>query len=249
MLEKLKNTFKNLWFRDPNEEVIYIDELTMRVRAGILLIIPIYMVFTLVDVVFGPTWSVVANTTTIDTYETDWDDNIIYQVEAVKRVFDYTFQTWLLSYALLEMLLGMFVITARFSPTVLIASLLTMGKERVWKPIVPKRFAWGLGFSFISVCIVFFNPDYFAIKINGVLGTGIPTDYNYIPYWLPLNLVWMCVLMMWLESVLGFCVGCKIHAGLVKIGWIEEACEACNDIDWDEIRRKKQQRLNEKDKE
>ncbi|SMN15811.1 hypothetical protein CRYPA_1798 [uncultured Candidatus Thioglobus sp.] len=240
-LNKLKLTFKNLWFRDTTEKDTYIDEKAMRVRAGILLIIPIYMVFTLIDVVFGATWIVVENTTIIDTFETDWDDNIIYQIEAVRRVFDYTFQTWLLTYALLEMLLGMFVFSARFSPTVLIASLLTMNQEKIWKPIVPKRFAWGLGASFITVCIVFFNPDYVAIQINGLLGTNIPTDYNYVPYWLPLNLVWMCVLMMWLETVLGFCVGCKIHAGLVKIGWIKESCEACNDIDWAKIAKNKQQ--------
>lgn len=243
MLNKIILSAKNLWFRDSNEEQIHIDETAMRVRAGILLIIPVYMVFALFDIVFGPTWSVVENTTIIDTYETDWDDHIIYQIEAVKRVFDYSFQTWLLSYALLEMLLSMFVFTARFSPTILIASLLTMNKEKIWYPLAPKRFAWSLGVSFILVCIVFFNPDYFAIQINALLSTNIPTDYNYIPYWLPLNLVWMCLLMMWLEAVLGFCVGCKIHAGLVKIGWIKQECDTCNNIDWDEIARKKRERL------
>ncbi len=240
MLEKIKFTIQNLWFRNPREEMTYIDDTTMRVRAGILLIIPVYMVFTLLDVVFGSNWSVVVNTTAIDTLETNWDDSIIYQVEATKRVYDYSMQTVLLSYALLEMFLGMFVFSARFSPTILIASLLTINKEKIWRPIVPKRCAWALGASFILVCIVFFNPDYFAIKINALIGTNIPVSYNYVPSWLALNLVWICLFMMWMETVLGFCLGCKIHTGLVKLGLFKDICESCNNIDWNKVAEKKQ---------
>jgi hypothetical protein len=246
MKSDIKSTVKNLWFRDTQEEHIYIDELAMRIRAGILIIIPIYMVLTLINAVYGSTWEVVENTISIDTYETDWDDRIIYQIEAVKRVFDYSFQTALLIYALLEMLLGMFVIGARFSPTVLIASLLTMNKEKVWKPIAPKRFAWSIGASFICVCLVFFNPDYIAEHLNNLLNTNIPTTYNYIPYWLPISLVWMCLLMMWMEAVLGFCLGCKVHAGLVKTGFLKEECEACNNIDWGKISKKNDKLEREK---
>lgn len=112
MLDKLKNTIKNLWFRDLGEDPIHINDTAVRVRAGILLIIPIYMIFTLIDVVYGPTWNVVLNTTSVDTFEADWDDHIIYQVEAIKIVFDYSFQTKLLVYALIEMLLGMSTIGA-----------------------------------------------------------------------------------------------------------------------------------------
>jgi hypothetical protein len=242
MLKKIAQTIKNLWFRDLKEESIYIDEVAMRVRAGILIIIPVFMVFTLINAAFGPTWEVIENTTTIDTYETDWDDRIIYQVEAVKRVFDYSFQTWLLSYALLEMLLGMFIWGARLSPSVLIASLLTMGKQKVWKPIAPKRFAWSLGASFITVCIVFFNPDFFAENINNFLGTSIPETYNYIPVLLPITLVFLCLIMMWMEVVLGYCAGCKIHTLLVKIGILKEDCVECNNIDWEAVAKRKQEK-------
>ncbi len=242
----LKNVLKNLWFRDASESPVYINDVAVRVRAGMLLIIPVYMAFTLFSAVFGPDWEVVVNTTAVDTFETDWDDRIVYQVEAVKRVFDYTFQTELLIYALVEMLLGMSIFTARFSPTIWLASLLTLGTKPVWKPLGPKRCAWGLGASFILVCIVFFNPDSIAIWLNNLLGTSIPTDSNYVPRWLALNLVWICLLFMWLESVLGLCAGCKIYAGLVKLGIVNQVCEACNDIDWDEIARKKRERLEQK---
>jgi hypothetical protein len=34
-----------------------------------------------------------------------------------------------------------------------------------------------------------------------------------------------------LESVFAFCVGCKIFAGLMRLGWVPEAvCAECNDI-------------------
>ncbi|MDC9715599.1 MAG: DUF4395 domain-containing protein [Gammaproteobacteria bacterium] len=248
MLTVIKNTLKNLWFRDLGEDSIYINDTAVRVRAGILLIIPIYMVFTLVDVVYGSSWDVVLNTTSVDTFETDWDDRIVYQVEATKRVFDYSFQTRLLVYALIEMLLGMSVIGARFSPTILLASFLVIGRKSEWKPIGPKRCAWIMGASFISVCIVFFNPDAVALWINNLLGTSIPVDENYIPSWLALNLVWICLLFMWLEAVIGFCAGCKIYAALVKLGVVNRHCDACENIDWDEIKRKKQERIDKKHK-
>ncbi len=230
MLDNLKDTIKNLWFRNLGEEAIYINNNVVRVRAGILLIVPIYMIFTLIEVVYGPTWSVL-NTTSVDTFETDWNDRIIYQVEAIKKVFEYSFQTKLLVYILFEMLLGMSVIGARFSPTILLSSFLVLGKKPEWNPIGPKRCAWILGATFISVCIVFFNPDIVALWINGLLGTSIPVDKNYVPSWLALNLVWICLLFMWLEAILGFCVGCKIYVFLVKLGIVNRHCEACENID------------------
>lgn len=242
MFSKITNVFTHLWFRDPKEDTTYINDVAVRIRAGLLLIIPVYMLYTLIDVVFGTTWIVDGNTA-VDTYDTDWDNNIIYQVEAIRRYYDYTIQTWVLIYGLAEMLMGLFVFTSRFSPTILIASFLAMNKKPSWKPLVPKRFAWGLGATFIAVCIVFFNPDVFANLINMAIGTSIPTTYNYMPYWIPLVLVWICLGFMWLETVLGFCVGCKIHALLVMVGVFKEECEACNNIDWDEIARKNEERL------
>jgi len=54
-----------------------------------------------------------------------------------------------------------------------------------------------------------------------------------MPKRIPLILVWVCFGFMWIEAVLGFCVGCQVYALLVKMGVPEEACEACNDLNWD----------------
>ncbi|MEA3404608.1 MAG: DUF4395 domain-containing protein [Pseudomonadota bacterium] len=232
------NTIKNLWFRDTKEEAIYINEVAMRIRAGMLLMIPLYMGLTLFDVVYTSSWIVDGNTA-VDTYDTDWDDNIIYQVEAIKRTYDYTVQTWLLFYGLFEMIAGMFVFTSRFSPTIYLSTYLARNTPPVWKPLVPKRFAWGIGATFITVCLVFFNPDTVANWVNAVFNSDLlPTTENYIPYWIPVNLVWVCMAFMWLEAILGYCVGCKVHALLVWMGVFKEECQECNNIDWDEIARK-----------
>lgn len=233
-MNNIINAFKNLWFRDINEEKVYINETAMRIRAGMLLFIPIYMSFTLYDAIFVSSWVVDGNTAE-DTYDLDWDNNIIYAVQAIKRTYDYSFQSWVLVYAFLEMISTMFVTTTRFSPTVLISSILASNKPAVWKPHVPKRFAWSLGASFIVVCWVYFNPEIFAGWLNAVFATSLPTAENYMPDWIPMTLVWVCLGFMWMEAILGFCVGCQIHALLVKLKVFDEECEECNNIDWDAI--------------
>lgn len=239
------DVLKNLWFRDSKESQVYINDVAVRIRAGLLLFIPIYMSFTLYEAVFIDHWIVDGNTAT-DTYDTDWDGNIIYTVEAIKATYDYTVQTWVLLFALFEMLAGMFVITSRFSPAILLASLLAKNTKPVWKPLLPKRFAWSIGASFITVCLIFFNPEIFANWVNSLAGsTLLPTTENYMSPWIPLILVWICLGFMWLETVLGFCVGCKVHALLVKAGALKEECEACNNIDWEEIARRRQAQLTQ----
>ncbi|WP_044410179.1 DUF4395 domain-containing protein [Thiomicrospira microaerophila] len=236
------NVFKNLWFRDPQESALYINDTAVRIRAGMLLVIPLYMGLSLWDAIYVSNWIVDGNTS-VDTYELDWDGNIIYQVEAIRRTFDWTLQTYVLFYALFEMIAGMSKYLSRLSPTILIASLLAADKPAVWKPLVPKRFAWTIGSLLIIVCLIFFNPEVFARWVNAITGEmTLPTHVNYMPFWIPTTLVWLCLAFMWMEAVLGFCVGCKIHWLLVKVGILKEQCDTCNNIDWDEIARRHKER-------
>ena len=229
---------KNLWFRDPAESPSYINEVAVRIRAGILLMIPLYMTLTLIDAIWGTRWIVDGNSLT-DTFDTDGDGHTIYAAQVIKRTWEYSVQTWVLFYALFEMLVGMSVISSRFSPTILIATFLARKTPPVWKPLAPKRFAWSIGATLIAVCLVFFNPVPVAEFVNKLAGhTILPETVSFMPYWIPLILVWVCLGFMWMETVLGFCVGCKIHALFVKLGILKEECEACNNIDWDEIARR-----------
>lgn len=239
MLNSTIAVFKNLWFRDPHEENLYINDTAVRVRAGFLLIIPLFMGLTLYDAIYASNW-IVTGDFIEDTMETDWEERIIYQVEAVKRTYDYSLHTWLLLYALFEMLAGMFVLTSRLSPTILISSLLTRHKAPDWKPLLPKRFAWSIGAMLVTACLVFFNPEVLAAWVNALTGSEVlPETSNYMPAWVPSTLVWVCLGFMWLETVLGYCVGCKVHSLLVRIGVLQEECEACNNIDWDALAAKK----------
>ncbi|MDQ7016749.1 MAG: DUF4395 domain-containing protein [Gammaproteobacteria bacterium] len=232
-------TLKNVWFRDPKESPLYINDVAVRIRAGMLLIIPLFMGLTLFNVAYTSKWVVDGNTAS-DTYETNWDGEIIYAVEASKRTYEYSTQTIVLFYALFEMLAGMFRFSARLSPTILLASLLAKNSPPVWKPLLPKRFAWSIGASLISICLVFFNPDTFAQWVNFLSASPLlPTTENYMPTNTGTTLVWVCLGFMWLEAVLGFCVGCKLHSLLVWVGLLKEECAACNNLDWQKIAEKK----------
>lgn len=231
-------TIKNLWFQDPSAKPVYINDTAVRIRAGMLLAIPIYMGFTLWSAIFGGHW-IVDGDTIHDTLDTDWDGHIIYSANVIRRTWDYTIQTYVLFYGLFEMLAGMSVWSSRLSPTILLASFLARKQRAVWKPLVPKRYAWSLGAFMIALCLIFFNPSTFADWVNAIAGhTLLPDTRQYLSYWIP-SLVFVCVAFMWLEAVLGYCVGCKIHWLLVKLGVHKEECLACNNIDWDEIIQRK----------
>jgi hypothetical protein len=230
--------FQNTWFRDPTEEVKFINDNAVRIRAGIMIIIPLFMALTLFDVLYTSPW-LVDSSTLEDTYEVNEAYQIIYNGQITQRAYDYTAQTYLLFYGLFELLISMSAWTSRFSPTIQLATFLARNKPPVWKPIAPKRFAWGLGIFLVTFCLIFFNPDTFANWVNVLSNTELlPTTVNFIPYQIPVILVWVCLGMIWLEAVLGFCLGCKIHALLVWLGWITEPCYACQNLDWDAIRAK-----------
>jgi len=234
MLEILRN----LWFRDPNASDIYINDVAVRIRAGILLAVPLFVGLSLYDAVFTPNWVPIVNTAT-DTYETDWDGSIIYAIEATRRTYDYTLQTTILLFAVFDMLAAMFVMTSRFSITILLSSILAKGCSPIWKPLTPKRYAWSIGATLISLCLIFFNPEIFAGWVNSIFGSELlPTTENYMPIWIPNTLIWVCISFMWMETVLGFCAGCKVYALLVWLGVHKEDCEACNNIDWDGVGKK-----------
>jgi hypothetical protein len=83
-------------------------------------------------------------------------------------------------------------------------------------PGPPKRFAQGIGAVLsVTAAVLIFGFDQ---RLAG---------------WIVLGLI---VVAATLESVFAFCLGCKIFAGLMRIGVIPEAvCEECNDI-WSRTR-------------
>jgi Domain of unknown function (DUF4395) len=88
----------------------------------------------------------------------------------------------------------------RYSPIGLVARAMTLGRPPEWVSAKPKRFAWTLGLAMALAMTVITN--------SGIRGP------------LPRTICLICLTLMWMESALGLCLGCKIHGLLVRHGWI-----------------------------
>jgi hypothetical protein len=95
------------------------------------------------------------------------------------------------------------------SPLGLIAGWMVRRRPPEWASAQPKRFAWTLGLVMSFAMMVITN--------SGITGA------------LPLTICMICLTLMWLESVLGLCLGCETHGLLVRLGWLrkDEAFEIC----------------------
>lgn len=98
-----------------------------------------------------------------------------------------------------------------YSPFGVVARLLTRGRTPEWVSATPKRFAWTLGLAMALAMTVITN-----IGIRG---------------YLPRTMCLICLTLMWLESALGLCLGCKLHGALVRRGWnvTHPRTELCTD--------------------
>ena len=97
----------------------------------------------------------------------------------------------------------------RYSPIGLVARAMTRRREAEWVSAKPKRFAWTLGLAMSLPMVVMTN-----IGVRGMV---------------PRTICLTCLSLMWLESVLGLCLGCKLYALLVRHDWTarDPAVEAC----------------------
>lgn len=87
----------------------------------------------------------------------------------------------------------------QYSPMGLLGRAMTRSQPPEWVSAKPKRFAWTLGLALSFAMMVITN--------SGITGL------------LPRTMCAICLVLMWLESVLGVCLGCKLHALLVQRGW------------------------------
>jgi hypothetical protein len=97
-----------------------------------------------------------------------------------------------------------------YSPIGVLARWMTQRQPPHWVSAQPKRFAWALGVVMAFAMMLITNA--------GIRGA------------LPLTICLICLALMWLEAVLGLCLGCEIHGWLVRRGWArrDEAFEICS---------------------
>jgi hypothetical protein len=99
----------------------------------------------------------------------------------------------------------------RYSPFGALARAMTSRRRPDWVSAGPKRFAWSLGLAMAFAMTVITN--------SGIRG------------YLPRTMCLICLTLMWMESALGLCLGCKIHGLMARRGWIsrEAGGEVCVD--------------------
>ena len=107
-----------------------------------------------------------------------------------------------------EFLMRVFV-GFQYTPTGLLSRALMHRRPPQWVSAKPKRFAWSMGLAMGASMTVITNAN-----IHGLL---------------PRTICLICIVLMWFEAALGVCVGCEIHAFMVRRGWAtkDEAYEVC----------------------
>jgi hypothetical protein len=97
----------------------------------------------------------------------------------------------------------------QYSPVGIVSKWITRRRPPEWVSAKPKRFAWSLGLVLSFGMTIITNSN-----IHGVL---------------PRTVCLVCLGLMWLESVLGLCLGCEMYAFMVRRGWRaqDEDYEVC----------------------
>ena len=203
----LKSKFQSMWFREKPDQLntnqIYINERAIRARAGIILLIPIILLFIRLDHGDHNEW-IISPSTILSQVQIDTKN-----APVIQREYSHTFAYTLIFFVMYEMLMAMFVRTAHFSITSLLGVLFTSRQKPIYQPMRPKIFAWLIGLVLAVLCQI---SLYYSVMQSIAF------------YFLA-----ACLLFMWLEAVCGICAGCYMYRGLTKIGVIKERCDPCED--------------------
>ena len=89
------------------------------------------------------------------------------------------------------------VIGTRFSPVSNIAHLIVADQRPEYVGAIQKRFAWSIGLLMSLTMILLL----FVFDVRGNINLAVCS---------------FCLLVMWLETSFGICVGCKMYYGLIK---------------------------------
>ena len=95
-----------------------------------------------------------------------------------------------------DFLIRLFAGLTPLSPFGVLGSFLVRSQEPEWVGAAQKRFAWSLGLIM-------------------ALAMSLITNFN-IRGALPFTICMICISLMWMESALGLCLGCKIYLLLIK---------------------------------
>lgn len=140
---------------------------------------------------------------------------------------------------LVGLMVADFVLKVFFSPRLSIfgsfVRLFLKKWGEVWVGAVQKRFAWSIGIflsGFALYCTLLLGQYIAPMEwaqakavwdILAATQANIASGAVIVAAMNPTILAcFICIVFMWFESVVGYCVGCHIYAWLVKKGWMKE---------------------------
>ena len=115
-------------------------------------------------------------------------------------VKNYIVLPYLSGFMVLNFAIGVFI-NPKFSPTIIVAKLLTRKQKPLWVGAVQKKFAWSLGLGLSS-----------AIFILSLL---LLNDVSYFETVCQLCI--LCLTLIFLEMGFGICIGCKMYFGAIRL--------------------------------
>ncbi len=124
---------------------------------------------------------------------------------------NYIVIPYISGFLLLNFLIGVFI-NPRFAPTMFIAWLFVRKQSPLHIGAIQKKFAWSLGIALTSAI---FTLSFFLL-----------TDVTYFDPICIMCLV--CLLLLFLESTMGICVGCKLYHASVKMKLLKAPKEKPN---------------------
>ncbi len=141
---------------------------------------------------------------------------IMFLLGAIAAINGFIFKRYevipyLIGFLMLNFLIGLFI-NPKFSPTVIIASLFVWKQSPLQIGAVQKKFAWSLGLLLSGTIFI--------------LSLFLQKDPSYFEPVCMLCLI--CLLMLYLETAFGICVGCKLYQFSVFIKLLPKPKEKPN---------------------
>ncbi len=124
---------------------------------------------------------------------------------------NYQVIPYISGFLLFSFLIAVFI-NPRFSPTMLIGSVFVRKQSPLFIGAVQKRFAWSLG---IALSGAIFVLSIFLLK-----------DASYFETLCRLCII--CLVLLYLETAFGICIGCKIYYLSIKMKLLKEPAEKPN---------------------
>lgn len=124
---------------------------------------------------------------------------------------NYEVITYISGFLTLNFMIGLFI-NPKFSPTMFVGWLFVRKQTPILIGAIQKRFAWSLG---LGLATVIFTLSLFLL--------------NDITYFDPVCMLCLvCLALLFLESTMGICVGCKLYYLFIFLKIIKEPVEKPN---------------------